>query len=117
MGNNKNDQDPLLSYFTDMDHLRSEFSKRVDSGLPNKRIFSIYGVGGVGKSSLLKMFRLHCKSERIPVALVSGEDAKSPVDILVGWANDLKDNGIKMSSFWKTMGHYQRILAKVGEKS
>lgn len=117
MENNKNEQDPLLSYFTDMDHLRSEFSKRVNNELPNKKIFSIYGVGGVGKSSLLKMFRLNCKSDGIPVALVSGEDAKSPVEILLGWADDLKDDGIKMPSFWKTMDHYRSTLAKVGEKS
>ena len=117
MEDDRNEQDPLLDYFTDMDHLRNEFATRINSKRPNKKIFSIYGVGGVGKSSLFKMFRLSCKSSGIPVALVSGEDAKSSVNILHGWAEDLRTDGIKVSTFLKTLEHYRVILVKVGEKS
>jgi ABC-type transport system involved in cytochrome c biogenesis ATPase subunit len=63
----------LLSYFTDVEHLRNVFKEYVSSVKLPKRLIVIHGVGGVGKSSLLRMFRLHCKSEKIPVALASAE--------------------------------------------
>jgi hypothetical protein len=65
----------LLSYFTDMEYLRSMFKEYVSAEKLPKRLIVLHGVGGVGKSSLLRMFRLHCKREKIPVALVSGGDA------------------------------------------
>jgi len=82
----------------------------------SKRLLVIHGVGGVGKSALLRMFHLHCKSVRVPVALASGDEAKSAVEILSNWADDLKDDRVTLSSFSKTFKHYGAIQAKVDEK-
>mgnify|MGYP001305425184 CR=1 FL=1 len=84
----------LQSYFTDMEHLRGMFKDFVSADKLPKRLIVFHGVGGVGKSSLLRMFRLHCKSEKIPVALASGDDAKSTLDVITRWMEDLKEDGM-----------------------
>ena len=103
----------LQSYFTDMEHLRDMFKNFAFAEKLPKRLIEFHGVGGVGKSSLLRMFRLHCKSEKIPVALASGDDAKSTLDIITRWMEDLKEDGVKFSSLNKTLESYRAIQAKV----
>ena len=96
-----------------MEHLRGVFKDYVDAVSLPKRLIVFHGVGGVGKSSLLRMFRLHCKSEKIPVALASGDDAKSTLDVITRWMEDLKEDGVKFSSLTKTLESYRAIQAKV----
>jgi tetratricopeptide (TPR) repeat protein len=107
----------LQSYFTDMEHLRGMFKEYVATTSLPKRIIVIHGVGGSGKSSLLRMFRIHCKSEKIPVALASGDDTKSIFDVITRWMDDLKEDGVKFSSLSKTMETYRAIQAKVNDQS
>ena len=93
------DQDKeLAEFFTDVEHLRSAFKDAVAAPTLTKRLLVIHGVGGVGKSSLLRMFRLHCKSVNVPVALASGDEAKSAFDILARWTDDLKADGVTFSA-------------------
>jgi tetratricopeptide (TPR) repeat protein len=103
----------LQSYFTDMEHPRDLFKANVSAERLPKHLIVFHGVGGVGKSSLLRMFRLYCKSEKIPAALTSGDEAKSALDILTRWTEDLKADGIKFSTFSKTWEAYRAIQAKV----
>ncbi|MBW8017954.1 MAG: hypothetical protein FVQ82_17425 [Planctomycetes bacterium] len=103
----------LLAYFTDVEHLRDLFTEYVTALTLPKRILVIHGVGGVGKSSLLRMFRLHCKSVNVPVALASGDEQKSVVAMLTTWANDLKADGVALPTFGKTFEHYRAIQATV----
>jgi tetratricopeptide (TPR) repeat protein len=107
----------LQSYFTDMEHLRGMFNEYVAAEKLPKRLIVFHGVGGVGKSSLLRMFRLHCKSEKIPVALASGDDAKSVLDVITRWMEDLKADGVKFSSLNKTLESYRAIQAKVEDQA
>jgi hypothetical protein len=116
----------LLAYFTDVEHLRDEFKRLVAAPTLAKRLFVIWGVGGVGKSSLLRMFRLHCKSVGVPVALASGDEAKSALDVLYlktptgderGWAPDLQAEGIALPTFSKTFEYYRRLQARVNEQA
>jgi len=107
----------IQSYFTDMEHLRSMFKEYVVSPSLTKRIIVIHGVGGSGKSSLLRMFRIHCKSVKIPVALASGDDTKSIFDVITRWMDDLKEDGVKFSSLSKTMETYRAIQAKVNDQA
>jgi tetratricopeptide (TPR) repeat protein len=107
----------LQNYFTDMEYLRGIFKDFVSTTKLSKRLIVLHGVGGVGKSSLLSMFRLECKSEKIPVALASGDDAKSVLDILTRWAEDLKTDGIKLPTLGKTLETYRFIQAKVDEQA
>jgi tetratricopeptide (TPR) repeat protein len=106
----------LQSYFTDMERPRDMFRNFVSAEKLPKRLIVFHGVGGVGKSSLLRMFRLHCKSENIPVALASGDEAKSVLDIVTQWTEDLKGDGIKFSALNKTLASYRAIQAKVEDQ-
>jgi len=115
------DQD-LQSYFTDVEHLRDIFKSLVAAQTLTKRLLVIHGIGGVGKSSLLRMFRLHCKSVKVPVALASGDEAKSALAVLYfkslsgeerGWVPDLKVDGVHFPKFDATFEHYRAIQAQV----
>jgi len=103
----------LQSYFTDVEHLREMFRQWLAAPALPKRMLVVHGVGGVGKSSLLRMFRLHCKSIGVPVALASGDEQKSALDVLTRWADDLKADGVRLPEFGKTFQHYRAIQAKV----
>jgi len=107
----------LQSYFTDMEHLRDLFKNFVSAEKLPKRLIVFHGVGGVGKSSLLRMFRLHCKGEKIPVALASGDEAKSTLDVITRWMEDLKADGVKFSSLHKTLESYRAVQAKVEDQA
>ena len=106
----------LQSYFTDMDRPRDMFKEFVASEKLPKRLIVFHGVGGVGKSSLLRMFRLHCKNMKIPVALASGDDAKSALDVVTRWTEDLKGDGVKFAAFSKTLESYRAIQAQVEDQ-
>jgi tetratricopeptide (TPR) repeat protein len=103
----------LQSYYTDAEHLREIFKQFVSAKNMPKRLMVIHGVGGVGKSSLLRIFRLHCKSEKIPVGLVSGDDIRSISGMLTYWMEDLKVDRIKFPKYSKTLSTYRAILAKI----
>jgi hypothetical protein len=107
----------LLAYFTDVEHLRDAFKNYVTAPTLPKRIFVIHGVGGVGKSSLLRMFRLHCKSLNVAVALASGDEQKSVLDVLARWIEDLKADGVSVALFSKTFKQYRAIQAKVDKQA
>jgi tetratricopeptide (TPR) repeat protein len=108
-----NQDKELAEFFTDVEHLRDVFRHSAAAQTLPKRLLVIHGVGGVGKSSLLRMFRLHCKSVNAPVALASGDEAKSAVDVLRDWVDDLKADGVALPTFAKTFEHYRAIQAKV----
>jgi tetratricopeptide (TPR) repeat protein len=103
----------LQNYFTDVEHLREMFRQWMAVPALPKRMLVIHGVGGVGKSSLLRMFRLHCKSVGVPVALASGDEQKSALEVLTRWADDLKADGVRLPEFDKTFQQYRAIQAKV----
>jgi len=102
----------LQSYFTDVEHLRDLFQQWLAAPALPRRMLVIHGVGGVGKSSLLRMFRLHCKSTRVPVALASGDEQKSAVEVLARWAEDLRADGVRLPGFGQTFQQYRALLAR-----
>lgn len=113
----QSDTDDLLTYFTDVENPRDLFQAYLAAPELPKRILVIHGVGGIGKSSLLRMFRLHCKSIKTPVALTSGDEVKSVSAILGDWADDLKVDGVVLPTFFKTRQHHRAIQAKVEDKA
>lgn len=84
---------------------------------PRKRLIIIYGVGGTGKSSLLKMYRHICNERSIPSALARGEEALSPASILADWADNLNAENISLPTFEKTLKHYRVLQNKVDTES
>ncbi len=118
MPNTPSPQDlELAKFFTDVEPLRDWFEKAIVADKLPKRLLVIWGVGGIGKSSVLRMFRLNCKTARVPVGLASGDEAKSAVDVLTRWAEDLKNDGANFPTFFKTLEHYRAIQAKVEDQT
>ncbi len=107
----------LEKFYTDTEHARQVFEQLVTSKDLPRRILVIHGLGGVGKSTLLKMYALFCRKHHIPVALVASEEAPSPVDVLVDWADDLNHDGVTLPAFQKTLTHYRAIQAKVEDEA
>lgn len=106
----------LLSYFTDVEHIRDWFKNAISRSTLEKRILVLHGVGGVGKSSLLRMLRLQCIDSSIPVGFSSGDEAKSIVDVLTMWMEGFAPQ-LKQSAFRKTLEQYQTLQAKVSEQT
>lgn len=107
----------IEAYYTNTEELLELFQSLVTAPILTKRILVIHGVGGVGKSLLLRIFRLHSKNAHVPVALVSGDDAKSAVEVLRDWAKDLTEDGIKLPTFNKTYDHYRIMLSKAEDQA
>ena len=107
------DPQGLEAYFTDVEHLRSLFETWVAEPELPKQVLIIHGIGGVGKSSLLRIFRLHCKKEGVPVTPVFGDECRSTLDVIETWANDLNTDDVKLPTLSKTLHRYRAILAKV----
>ena len=56
-------------YFTDAEVPRVLFKEALAKKELTKRILVIHGIGGIGKTSLLRIFSQDCKTAGIPVAL------------------------------------------------
>lgn len=112
-----NQDTDLAKFFTDVEPLRAWFDQAIAAETLPKRLLVIWGVGGIGKSSLLRMFRLSARSKKIPVGLASGDEAKSAVDVLARWAEDLKNDSVTLSTFFKTYDHYRAIQGKVEDQA
>jgi hypothetical protein len=107
------EESDLEKFYTDAEHARQLFEQLATSTNLTKRLLVIHGLGGVGKSTLLKMYVLTCRKYHIPAALVASEEAPSPVDVLTEWEADLNHDGITLPTFQKMLNHYRAIQAKV----
>lgn len=103
----------LDKFYTNCEQELRVFEQLVNAISLPKRLLIIHGLGGMGKSTLLKMYCLSCRINHVPVALVTNEEAPSPVDVLAGWAKDLSDNSILLANFQKTLSEYCSIKAQV----
>lgn len=115
--NLQNRDTDLAKFFTGGEFVRKAFRDFVSAPKLSKRYFVVYGMGGVGKTSVLRMFRLHCNSVNVPVALASGDESKSAIEILEHWAVELQVSNIKLPRFHKTHNAYRTIQARVGEEA
>src|SRR5712692_3425220 len=111
------DDTNLEKFYTDSEHARQVFEQLLTTATLPKRLLVIHGLGGVGKSTLLKMYALACHKHHISVALVASEEVPSPVDVLADWADDLSHADIALPVFQKTLTHYRAIQAKVEDES
>jgi len=103
----------LETLFTDVEYLRDFFQNMATTPSSSKRILVIYGVGGVGKSTLLRMFSLFCRRKQIPVGLFDLGEAKDAIGILDSLAKDLAGGGITLRRFSSTLQRYRNTWMKV----
>src|SRR5438874_12966203 len=88
------EESDLEKFYTDAEHARQVFEQLITVASLSKRILVIHGLGGVGKSTLLKMYALTCRTYHIPAALVASEEAPSPVHVLADWEANLNHEGV-----------------------
>lgn len=97
-------------------HLET-FRRLLDAEKPERHIVTIHGVGGVGKSWLLRMYRLMCIESGVAVAIVSGDEERSALDILRKSAKEFEEQDVRLGAFNERLEDYKRIQAKVQEKT
>jgi hypothetical protein len=107
----------LDAYFTDAEELRSLFRAAVTAPEPNRRLLLIQGIGGVGKSSVLRMFRLDCESLSVPVALASADEAGSAVELLSNLMADLEPTGVRLSAVARLLGQHRAVQSEVNSRA
>ena len=107
----------LEKFYTDSEYALQIFEQLLTATELPKRLLVIHGLGGVGKSTLLKVYALSCRKHHNPVALVASEEAPSPVDVLADWEADLNHDGITLPTFHKTLTYYRAIQAKVEDEA
>jgi hypothetical protein len=105
----------LERFFTDAEEARKRFQQILTSPRLERRITVVHGVGAVGKSSLLRMYRLACRRQGIAVALVGGEEAPSVVSLLDKWAGDLTADAVDVPATRSSLARYYKLRAKVEE--
>ncbi len=107
----------LTQFYTNSEQALQVFEHLMTAVTLPKRLLVIHGLGGVGKSTLLKMYGLYCHLHHIPFVLVASEEAPSLVDVLSKWMDDLNHDGASMPVFQRTLNHYRAIQAKVEAES
>jgi hypothetical protein len=107
----------LERFFTDAVEARERFESLLAADVLPRRILVVHGKGAVGKTSLLRMYRLTCQGKGIPVALVGADDAHSAVDLLDRWASDLHDHGASLPTFSDSLKQLHALHAKVEAKA
>jgi tetratricopeptide (TPR) repeat protein len=107
------DPDGLEAYFTDVEHLRDAFRQLLSTSTLPRRMLVVHGVGGVGKSSLMRMFRIAARRATVPIALASGDEVKSVVDLLADWSDDLQAAGVRLPTSTKAIARYRAVQTTV----
>ena len=111
------DDSGLEKFFTDAREARARFEELLVAEPLPRRILVVYGKGAVGKTSLLRMYRLYCESKGNPVALVAADDAHSAVELLDRWAADLAGSNAPLPTFAADLKRLQSLHAKVEQKA
>lgn len=115
---NEDDVDTIvLQLFTNQEDALRLFEVMITSESPGQRILSVYGVGGIGKSWLLRVYRHRAKSKGLLVTLVDCSSVKSALELMLVIQQDLKDQGFELALFDKKLDRYKQIQSKVSKES
>jgi hypothetical protein len=100
----------IEAFYTNNKALLATLQSLVVGPLPAKRIILIRGTGGVGLSSLLRMFRRFCIKE--PHVCVGLTEGTAVVEVLRRLADDLHTSGLRLPRFRRRLKRYDRMQAK-----
>src|SRR5215208_1756166 len=113
-----NSKKDITSYFTNVHTLRNLFDNEVKSAELANRIWMIHGMAGVGKRSLLLMYREHCKVQDIPCGMAApAPEIRSSVDILSCWSRDLAALHYSLPTFNKALRQHVQGYSTTSERS
>ena len=115
--NGKKKDEDLRKYFTNVEYLQDLFKSLVSEPHIEKRLLVIHGVGGVGKTSLLRMFRLYCQDNDVPAAYTSGEEVHSFSELLTGWSEDFERNKTKFPNTLKKIEKQRKIHSDINRRA
>jgi len=99
------------SHFVGRDNEIDVFKTLIEALPPQKNVMSIFGVGGIGKSTLLRRFSLMAMTNSIPRALVEISNTKSSLDIMKEVAAQLPGDHFKI--FKNKLSGYYAIETKI----
>jgi tetratricopeptide (TPR) repeat protein len=111
------DDSGLEKFFTDAKEARETFDALLEAAQLPRRILVVHGKGAVGKTSLLRMYRLSSQGRGLPVALVAADDAHSAVDLLDRWSADLRVGRAPLPTFDAGLRRLRELHAKVEKKA
>ncbi|MEM9998488.1 MAG: tetratricopeptide repeat protein [Bacteroidota bacterium] len=109
------DPEPAARQFTDREEFKAVFDAALDSVTPDRHsVLMFYGVGGIGKSALIRELRRRLREERPadrPSAVHARVDftdpeSRLPTTALVRARSDLHRQGVPFLSFDIAFAHY-----------
>jgi tetratricopeptide (TPR) repeat protein len=107
----------VLRLFTNHEEAIDIFDELISTQVPKQRVLSLYGVGGVGKSWLLRFYRGRAKLKGIIISLVDGSSTRGAVDVMTTIEKDLEQQGLEVTLFKRKLDQYRHIQAKVSQES
>lgn len=103
----------FIELFTNHELALKKFKDVITSEAPIFRVISLHGVGGAGKSWVLRFYTHLCQQNEMVVSLIDCSSIKNAIEILTTIQQDLKRNNIHLPSFNKKLDSYKHIQAKV----
>ena len=64
----------IEKFYTNAEDARHTFSHLIQTQSLTRPLLVIHGIGGIVKSTLLRIYRLACYRRNVPVSLVDGAD-------------------------------------------
>jgi pyrophosphatase PpaX len=77
------------------------------------RIFELFGDGGLGKSWLLRRYRLMCHEHGVIPAQAGIESVRNGYDLLIELKDELETHGLKLPAFDQALAKYRKAQQKV----
>lgn len=103
----------IEKFYTNAEIARHTFNHLIQTQSLAKSLLVIHGIGGIGKSTLLKIYRLACYRRNVPVSLVDGSDITTPIDLLTSWSNELDEQNITLRRFTSTLSRYKALQSTI----
>jgi tetratricopeptide (TPR) repeat protein len=90
---------PLTDFFIKSETTWEKVQQFAHSPEPNRRLLVIYGLGGVGKTSILKMLQNDFRKESLPTGYVTCDEILSATNILDEWARELGADEVELPTY------------------
>lgn len=100
----------LLKYFTGAEDARAAFSELLGPLKGERHVLAVHGIPGVGKSTLLKYYALHCNENQIPLAWVSLDSARSVPAVVWAWERQLSRQRLPTQELQALLKRYRGLV-------
>lgn len=101
--------------FVDRSALISLFNQQITNETPDYHVLGIHGIGGIGKSRLIKHYQFICYSNKVPFAIIHGSSTLGRITLLEEIYTQLHTT-FQFSDFSGKLDKYREIQQKLREK-